>query len=110
MLTAAGYGALAGIPGFAGGPAVGFSGMLFGASIGGIGQLQTCANDLRQYRRWQNGWRLRQHRDASLETTAMHTMVFPPHRQSAWLHGASGNLLVLPDNVPEFLPSRNWHR
>lgn len=51
MLTAAGYGALAGIPGFAGGPAIGFSGMLFGASLGGIGQLHACVNDLRQYRR-----------------------------------------------------------
>jgi hypothetical protein len=49
MLTSAGFGALAGIPGFAGGPILGFSGMLWGASVGGMYQFANCANDLRRH-------------------------------------------------------------
>jgi hypothetical protein len=45
VFKATAFGALAGIPGFAGGPVAGFSGMLFTASIGGIVALDTCARD-----------------------------------------------------------------
>jgi hypothetical protein len=48
MATAFGFGALGGIPGFAGGPVAGFSGMLFTGSLGAIYQLNTCAKDLRR--------------------------------------------------------------
>jgi hypothetical protein len=48
MATSFGFGALGGIPGFAGGPIAGFSGMLFTGSVGAIYQLNTCAQDLRK--------------------------------------------------------------
>lgn len=47
VFKAAAFGALAGIPGFAGGPVTGFSGMLFTASLGGIAALDACARDYR---------------------------------------------------------------
>lgn len=47
MLSSAGYGALTGITGFAGGPVAGATAVLFGASLGGIIQLNACVRDLR---------------------------------------------------------------
>ncbi|WP_156128552.1 hypothetical protein [Luteibacter sp. 9133] len=47
MVGAIGFGALAGIPGFAGGPIVGASTVLFGGSVGGMSALWNCAQELR---------------------------------------------------------------
>ena len=47
MAGSVGFGALAGVPGFAGGPVVGASTVLFGAGVGGIAGLYNCALDLR---------------------------------------------------------------
>ena len=50
MARSAGFGALAGLTGFSGGPIVGIGSVGLGAIVGGVAQMTLCAHDLARLR------------------------------------------------------------